>query len=102
MTPEAKAHYAELQKNKRRIFPVKNVSDKHPNWSAKQPANGVVVCSILPGKCGLVSAVDLLQERTFLKPITVEDWDNEGFDENDPIKKRKSNNKGGEAQSDAD
>ena len=51
---------------------------------------------------GLVSAVELLQERSSLKPITVEDWDNEGFEENDPIKKRKSTNKGGEAQTDAD
>ena len=95
MTPEARAHFLKLQENKRRLFPAKNISDKHPTM-------GVTVCEIQPGMTGLVSAVELSAERQFLKPITVPDWDNDDFSEGDAIKKRKSTNKGGEAQNDGE
>ena len=93
MTPDARKHYEEMAKNKRRIYPVKNISDQHPR-------KGVVVCSIPPGQTGLASAVEILQHRYHLKEITVDGWSNEGFEPDDPIKQRKANNKGGEAQGD--
>ncbi len=93
MTPEARAHFKKLEENKRRIFPAKNIMDKHP-----RSANAV--CEIQPGMTGLVSAVELAAERAFLKPITVPDWDNDDFSEGDAVTKRKSTSKGGEAQSD--
>jgi hypothetical protein len=95
MTPEARAHFKKLEENKRRLFPAKNISDKHP-------AMGQTICEIQAGMTGLVSAVELSSERAFLKPITVPDWDNDDFSEGDAIKKRKSTNKGGEAQSDGE
>ena len=89
MTPEARAHFKKLEENKRRLYPAKNISDRHPK-------GGSVVASIQPGMCGLVSSVELAQHRVYLKEISVDDWDNEGFSEDDPIKKKKAN-KGGEA-----
>ena len=93
MKPEARKHFEELAKNKRRIYPVKNITDHHPG-------QGSVVCSIPAGRIGLASAVELLQFRGQIKPITVEGWSNEGFEPDDPIKRRKATKQGGEAQKD--
>lgn len=90
MTPEAQAHFQELEKNKRRIYPARNISDLHPK------ATGAFA-SIPAGATGLASATELAAHRQFLKPITVEGWSNEGFEPDDPIKQRKAK-EGGEAQ----
>ena len=93
MTPEARAHFRKLEENKRRLFPARNISNMHPKA-------GHTCCEIPEGMTGLVSAIELSHHRAFLKPITVPDWDNDDYSEGDVIKKRKSTNKGGEAQSD--
>lgn len=92
MTPEAREHFHKLEENKRRIYPARNVMNLHPK-------QGNAVACIPAGQTGLASAAELAHHRAFLKPITVEGWTNEGFDPDDPIKQRKANKEGGEAQS---
>ena len=81
MDPKAKKHFAEQQKLKAKLYPVRNIMHLHPRSPNTQ-------CGIKANAVGLVSERELANHRYAFKPLSVPDWDSEGFEDGAAVKKR--------------
>jgi hypothetical protein len=78
-----KDYYEQLEANRARVIPVRNIMDLHPRKN-----KFATVCCIQPGEVGLVSAAEYEREKSKLAKVTVPEWDNTNFNDGDPIKKK--------------
>ena len=94
MDKDRKAFQDDLEANRARVIPVRNINHRHPK--RPQPVLGIA-----PGGVGLVSKAELVHYRYSLVEITVDGWDAKGFKDGDPIKRVAAAKPADEGEADA-